>query len=349
VRGDEPFPLAERLGAQLLAGPPAAGPVEVVERLLAVQAQDARAARLAIRARTRPGSVASDVDRALSDERSLVVGWLMRGTLHLVRREDYRWLHALTAPRLRTTNARRLAREGVEPAAARRGVRVVERALAAEGPLTRDGLRQRVAAAGVRTEGQALVHILLLASLDGVIVRGPVVEGGHAYALTRDWLGEGRPVERADALAALARRYLAGHGPADERDLARWAGLPLADARAGLRTIGRELRSRSDGLLQLADGRRTRALPRPRLLGAFEPLLLGWRTREPLVEPHGRAIASGGIVRPIALVNGRAAATWTLRAGRIEIARLRRISRADADALEADGVDVLRFLGLNGG
>ena len=61
------------------------------------------------------------------------------------------------------------------------------------------------------------------------------------------------------------------------------------------------------------------------------------------------AIASGGIVRPIALVNGRAAATWTLRAGRIEIARLRRISRADADALEADGVDVLRFLGLNGG
>jgi hypothetical protein len=40
--------IRERLVAQLLAGPPARDPVAVVERLLAVQAQDARGARLAI-------------------------------------------------------------------------------------------------------------------------------------------------------------------------------------------------------------------------------------------------------------------------------------------------------------
>jgi hypothetical protein len=210
--------LAERLGAQMLAGRPARDPVAVAERLLAIQAQDGRGARLAVRSRT-TGLTAGDVDRALTEERSLLVTWLNRGTLHLVRREDYPWLHALTAPTLLTANARRLAQEGVGPEAAERGVAVLERSLAEEGPLTREGLRERVAAAGVRTEGQALVHVLMLACLRGLAVRGPVLAGGQAYVLVRDWLGEAEAVPRDRALAELARRYLAGHGPAGDRDL----------------------------------------------------------------------------------------------------------------------------------
>src|SRR3954467_14304205 len=132
--------LRERLTAQLLAGPPARDPVAVAERLLAVQAQDPRAARLAIRSRT-SGLTAGDVDRALTEERSLLITWLGRGTLHLVRREDYPWLQALTTPPLLTGNARRLAQEGVAPAAAGRGVVAIERALADDGPLTRVQLR----------------------------------------------------------------------------------------------------------------------------------------------------------------------------------------------------------------
>jgi hypothetical protein len=93
-----PLMLAERLTAQLLAGPPARDPVAVAERLLAVQGQDPRGARLAIRART-TGLSAADVDRALTEDRSLLITWLNRGTLHLVRREDYPWLQALTSRR----------------------------------------------------------------------------------------------------------------------------------------------------------------------------------------------------------------------------------------------------------
>ena len=201
--------VAERLGAQLLAGRHARDPVAVAERLLAVQAQDPRGFRLAVRARTRR-LTAADVDRALTQDRTLVVTWLNRRTLHLVRSEDYPWLHALTTPPLRTGNARRLAQEGVDPDAAERGVAVIERALADEGPLTREQLRDRVAAADVRTEAQALVHLLELASLRGLVVRGPMRDGQHCYVLVRDWLGEQRPIDRDRALAELGRRYLAG-------------------------------------------------------------------------------------------------------------------------------------------
>ena len=69
----------------------------MAERLLAVQGQDPRGVRLAIRART-PGLSSADVDRALTEERSVLITWLNRGTLHLVRSEDYPWLHALTTP-----------------------------------------------------------------------------------------------------------------------------------------------------------------------------------------------------------------------------------------------------------
>jgi winged helix DNA-binding protein len=339
--------IAERLTAQLLAGTPAADPVAVAERLLAVQAQDPRGYRLAVRSRT-AGLTAADVDRALTDDRSLVVTWLNRGTLHLVRTEDYPWLQALTAPTSMTSNARRLGQEGVPPDAAERGVAAVERALADEGPLTRDQLRDRVAAAGVRTERQALVHLLMLASLRGLIVRGPVVGKRHAFVLVRDWLGSQPRVDRDRAQAELARRYLAGHGPADDRDLARWAGLPLRDARAGLQAIGDELDHRSDGLVDLAGRPPAAPLPPPRLLGPFDPVLLGWRSREPLVGAADRLVTVNGIFRPFALVRGRAAAIWSLKDGRVAIEPFRQLTRAEAAALEVDAADVIRFLDRDG-
>jgi hypothetical protein len=336
--------IAERCTAQLLSGPPARSALDVAERLLAIQGQDPRAARLAVRART-SGLFSADVDRALTAERSLLITWLNRGTLHLVRSADYWWLHQLTAPRLLAGNARRLSQEGVSPDAAERGVRVIEHSLAQEGPLTRGQLRDRISAAGVRTEGQALVHVLRLAAMRGICVRGPMVGSEQAHVLVRDWLGAPpRPVDRDQALAMLARRYLAGHGPASDGDLARWAGLPLRDARRGLTAISSELGQRDDGLAALAGQPDAGRLPPPRLLGAFDPLLLGWASREPILGPDERIVTVNGIFRPFALVRGRAAATWGMPGGEVEISPFGQLAAADTAALEAEASDVRRFL-----
>lgn len=334
---------AERCGAQLLVGAPARSPAAVVQRLLAVQGQDPRGARLAIRARS-SGVSAADVDRALTEERTLLIAWLNRGTLHLVRREDYPWLHALTTPPLFTGNARRLAQEGVSPAATERAVAAIERALGQEGPLTRKQLAQRIAAANVPTAGQALVHLLMEACLRGVAVRGPMVGGEHAYVLVCDWLGEPEAVDRERALAELARRYLVGHGPASDRDLAKWAGLPLRDARAGLAAIARELREREDGLAELAACPPVAELPPPRLLGSFDPLLLGWTSREALLGPHRQIVTTNGLFRPFALVAGRAVALWRIARGAVQLQALGPIKRRDAAALDAEAQAVVRFL-----
>lgn len=334
---------AERFAAQGLAGSPLSDPAAVAERLLAVQGQDPRGFRLAIRART-GGSSAADVDRALTEDRSLLITWLNRGTLHLVRSDDYPWLHALTTPPLLTSATRRLKQEGVSPGAAERAIATIEQALADEGPLTRLQLRQRLDAAGVATEGQAMIHLLFLATLRGIAVRGPMAGKQHAYVLVRDWLGPQKAVDREAALPELARRYLVGHAPADDRDLAKWAGLPLRDARAGLRAIGSELEQSPDGLVRLKKGSGRPELPPPRLLGAFDPVLLGWVSREEILGPHTSLVTRNGMFHPFAIVKGRAVARWRLAKGEVTLEPYEPIPAVASRALEIDAADVKRFL-----
>jgi len=340
--------LPRRLRAQRLTGEPATDPLSVVGRIAAVQAQDTRGSLLAVRARS-TGLIAHDVDRCLTVDRSLVVDWLCRGTLHLVRTEDHAWLHALTAPRMLTASARRLQQEGVSPEAAERGVAVVERELSAQGPRTRAQLRAALDSAGVPTAGQALVHVIVATALRGICVRGPVVAGERAFVHALDWLGPRPAVDRDVALGELARRYLLGHGPATERDLAYWSGLPLRDVRSGLSTAGAV--SIADGSDQLvlpgmpddADG-----LPAPTLLGMFDPVLHGWQSRAAVLGPHDstNVVTSNGMFRATALVDGRAVATWSLAGGTVTLTALpgETIDPAAAAALDRQATDVLRFL-----
>jgi hypothetical protein len=316
----------ERGAAQLLGDGPARTPVEIVRQLLAVQAQDLGAARLALRARS-PGLDPAAIDATL-ERRELVRAWLCRGTLHLVAADDWAWLLALTAPGRMAGNARRLGQEGVPPDDAERAVAIIERALADEGPLTRAELAERVAAAGVRTEGQATPHLLALAALRGIAV----LVGDQTFAHADGLPGAPLDVDRDAALAELGRRYLRGHAPATDADLAAWSGLPLRDARAGLRAAGEPPAARDEP---------PDPLPR-RLLPAFDPYLVGWKDRSFAVPAkHARRVhPGGGMLRAVALDDGVAVGTWTLRRGTVAVTGF---DEAPLDGFGAEAADVARF------
>jgi hypothetical protein len=320
----------------------------VVERLLAVQAQDPRGARLAVRARSVVRQ-ATDVDDALNDGR-LLVTWVNRGTLHLVCADDYWWLHPLTTPQLAVGNQRRLRQEGVSAAQAKRGVAIVTDAVRTHGPQTRADLRRHLDAAGVPTAGQALVHVLLAATIEGGVVRGPMRGAEHAFVSVSAWLGDGPgPVERRASLARLARRYLVGHAPAATRDLAKWAGITLGDARVAFDAIRDELVTGVDGLVDLADRVPVPPPPKPRLLGPFDPLLHGWVSREAVVGAHREIVTTNGLFRAFALVDGRAVGTWGLGGSTLTMRMLERVTASTMTALRRDAAAVLRFLGVRNG
>ncbi len=101
------------------------------------------------------------------------------------------------------------------------------------------------------------------------------------------------------------------------------------------------------GLLAPATSQRAPApeLPPPRLLGAFEPVLLGWSSRQFLTGAHQVVLVRNGIFRPFALVRGRAAARWRLGRTRAEIEPLEPLTAEELAALKQDVARVQRYLG----
>jgi len=167
--------------------------------------------------------------------------------------------------------------------------------------------------------------------------------------LRDDWLGPPTaPLpERDAALAELARRHAAAHPPSAPEDLAAWSGLGLRDARRAYAAIERELQE-----VEVL-GRRAwlpRGLaapetpPAPRLLPAFDGLLLGHRDRALTVRPqHAHAVLpGGGVLRPTLLVAGRVEGTWRLERSRPAVEPFGRLPGAVAAAVEAEAADVVR-------
>src|SRR6266576_3037403 len=224
-----------RTAAQLLHRPGRRSVPDLVSHLTGVQAQVLPAASLALRAR-RAGLTAAAVDRARTADRSIVLCWAMRGTLHLLAAEDHAWLVPLVIERRIANAHRRLRQEGVTGGQPAKAVRSIERMLGRDGPLLRSEIAERLRRQGIRTEGQAIAHLAWLAAAEGTICYGPDRDGERCFVLVRDWLGRAATtVEPESALAELVVRYLRAHAPAEPADLAAWSGIALADARRGWR------------------------------------------------------------------------------------------------------------------
>lgn len=320
---------ALRLRAQRLAGQGATSVHEVVGGLVGVQAQDTRAARLAIRPRS-TGLSAEAVRRACDDERSVVRTWAMRGTLHMVTAEDVGWLVALLGPIFARAGRGRRLQLGLDDDLCARGVDAL-RTVLADGPLPRAELVRRLAPAGVVLDprSQAPAHLVAYAALQGVVCRGPDLRGDEpTYVLLSDWVGAQPVVAPEGALAELARRYAQGYGPAEPEDFAAWAGIGLRRARTVFRPVAPADVGEEPGV---------------RLLPAFDNYLLGYRERAFALDPRfaSRVQAGGGWIRPVVLVDGRVAGTWRQQRGAVV---MEPFADLDPAVVEDEIADIGRFL-----
>ena len=347
-----------RLRSQHLAARAATGVANVVRDIAAVQAQDTLAEALAVRVRTECTAM-SDVEHAREKQRSTVRTWAMRGTLHLLPAQDVRWILRLVGSTMIRKFQRRHRELGLTPEVYSRAVDVMSQALEEHGALTRRQIAERWAEHGLPAEGQGVPHLLCRASLEGIICFGPTVHGKATHVLLDSWLDDESDV--VDPGPELVRRYLLAYGPATLEDYGTWSGLPVTEVRNAFDSIADELlkvhvagtpmwmpRSHTEVLdVTWADER-----PAIKMLGAFDPYLLGYRTRDLGVgaELLRRVHPGGGIIRPTILVDGRAIATWTRkRSGRklsIAVSPFEALSDEVRVGIDEEVGDIGRFLGL---
>jgi len=339
-----------RTAAQLLDRPARRSVLELVKHLAGVQAQVLSAAGLALRARSQ-GLTAERIDRARLRDRSILLTWAMRGTLHLIAAEDYAWVVTLTTEP-RVSNAyRRLKQEGVTASMAARALPAISHMLGREGPLTRAEIAERLERKGIRTAGQAIAHLVWLAAAEGVICFGPE----ERFVLVADWLPKSKPRQHDEALAELAVRYLRSHGPATPADLVYWSGLRAGDASRAWKSIAKrlvEVDTPRGTQWMLKASRHAAPGGTVRLLPAFDEYLLGWKDRALAVAPEhrGKVNRGGGWLHPVLLVDGELVATWsTKRVSRhltLEVVPFAPLTATMKAALAAEATDMAAFLGV---
>ena len=335
---------------------------DVLASVVGLQAQDASAAALGVRARSR-GLTAEDVRDALWDDRTVVRTGCMRGTLHVVAVDDLSWLLSVFGPVFVHRGRRRLADLGFDDDAADAAVGTIRDALARGGPLTRSEIADVLLDAGFEFDpgGQATYHLIRRAGLLGYVCQVAPIDGEEAFGLLDEWVSVSDPPDRDAALGQLARRYLAGYGPVSLDDFASWSGLPMADVReawAQAETGAEESEARDDSALidpNDDDGGTWEDLDSRdplRLLPAYDVYLLGYESRDHAVpEEHARQVhPGGGLIRPTVVDDGRAVATWSLDRSRstpvLTVDPFDALSERAWKELEREADDVGRFLDI---
>jgi winged helix DNA-binding protein len=222
----------QRLAQQRLSHHQVATPAEVVSWLGAVQSQEYLGAIWSLGMRMRD---ATDVviEQAFT-QGTILRTHVLRPTWHFVTPDTIRWMLDLTAPRINAAMVYYDRQLELDAALYARCNDVIASAVAGGQYRTRAELGAALGEAGIAATGQRLGHIVSHAELDGVVCSGPRRGKQFTYALLAERAPLAKTLPRDEALAELTRRYFIGHGPATVRDFAWWAGLTVADARAGL-------------------------------------------------------------------------------------------------------------------
>jgi len=306
----------QRLYHQRLIADPFEKPVDVVDWLVAVQAQDYFGAKWALGLRLRDAHDA-DLDRAFNAGEILRTH-MLRPTWHFVTPIDIRWLLALTAPRVNAANAAMYRKLELDNATLKRGYKAMTKALQSGQHLTREELSEALGKAGIAATGQRLAYIVMHAELDGLICSGPRRGKQFTYALLEERVPPVAPLKRAEALATLTQRYFASHGPAMAQDFAKWSGLTTADAKLGLDMVGTQLQREtlngaeywfSSSAMPINT---QRVAPTAYLLSVYDEYIIGYKDRSMIGSPEiaAKLFTLGNALTAVIVVDGQMVGTW---------------------------------------
>lgn len=331
---------------------PAADALDVVSELCGLHAQLMSSAEAMLHARV-DGLPADYVEKALWEDRTLVKTWCMRGTLHLLRSDEYPLWQAGFATYKHYTKP--VWHRGFKITAEELQALLEGVSAALEGRvLTRAELADEVAARTSEHIGEKLREswgaYLKPASFQGRLVFGP--GEGQLVRFTRPdtWIAVGPPP--ADAVCEIALRWWGVQGVATREEFARWWGVSPAEGGRVVKALGDRLTSvdvegvphwvRSDLVTALREAEPVRTV---RLLPAFDQYVVAATKHAACLMDGGSPDAvyrSQGWLSPVLLVDGLMAGVWSQerKGGRVVItvepfrsltAEVRKAVAAEAD------------------
>ncbi|WP_437826344.1 winged helix DNA-binding domain-containing protein [Sorangium sp. So ce1153] len=345
--------IRQRLHNERLAGRPCERPEDVVRWLCAVQAQDYAGAKWAIAQRTTDVTDAA-LDRLFNDGKILRTH-VLRPTWHLVTPQDIRWMLGLTAPRVNAANAYQYRQLELDDAVFARSNDALVKALQGGAQLTRTEIARAYEEAGIRASGLRLAYLLMRAELDAIVCSGPLRGKQFTYALLDERAPRAKELRYDEALAELARRYLASHGPALVKDFAWWSGLTLKEARAGIETAKAHLQHEAVGgkVYWFAAGQAACGeieTPLVHLLPNYDEYVIAYKDHSATLDPALSSRGGDALMAHLVVLDGRVVGGWRRaiqrKAGTVTMNLPLRLKKSEKAALQRAVERYGRFLGV---
>jgi hypothetical protein len=340
-----------RLQNQKLVNPSLKDAAGVVAWLGAVQAQDFPAAKWAIGLRIKNGSEA-EIEEAFNQGKILRTH-VMRPTWHFVLPENIRWMLELTAPRVKKILASYDRRLEISEKLISQCKKIFTKALQAGKYLTRSELSDELAKNKITARTQRLAHILAYAELDAVLCSGPRRGKKFTYALLEERAANARQLDRDQALATLAEKYFASHGPAQVKDFSWWSGLSMKDSSEAIVMMKSKL------IQETVNGKTylmTYNIPSLKpvntnafLLSIYDEYVIAYRDRSDLskVGDFEKLLRMGNALTAVIVINGEIAGTWKrkINKGKAEVSTnlFRKLNKAEQNALQKAETSYQKF------
>ncbi|WP_112267223.1 winged helix DNA-binding domain-containing protein [Lentzea terrae] len=321
---------------------------DVVRRLGAVQGQDYGQSLWALGLRTVSGG-AADVEEALQSGR-VVRTWLMRGTIHYVLAEDVGWMLSLFGARdLARLTPKAWRYHHMTPELMSLARKTFVSALTGGGCLTRREMIALMASVGIPDDRQQSYFTFIHLAQEGLVVPGPPRGKEQTFVLLSEWAPHQRSLSGDEALAVLASRFFASHGPATLADFANWCGIGVREASRGLEAVQGSL------VCEAFDGKEYWLPPDLSpgsgafLLPAYDELVIGYKDRSAFFGRYGEIPIStyNGMFYATLIEDGQIAGLWrrVLKKTSVDV-ELRPLPGFDVDRLAAHVSRFSSFLGL---
>jgi hypothetical protein len=261
-------------------------------------------------------------------------------------------------PRILSASAGRLRQLEITPDLLTQTGECLRELLAENAWLSRPEILAAFEKRGIATHSQRGYHLLGYHAQTALICQGPPVGKQPSFALLEAFCPTQTQLSREAALAEIARRYFAGHGPATVQDLARWTGLSLTQAKQGLSEIKNELScelwaDNTHWFFAPSAKMRPAASPQACLLPAFDEYLIGYLDRDSVLDSHfAHMVIPGknGVFHPVFLIDGLVRGIWKRQIKRksvqIQILPFERLAKSECAALIKAVEDFAAFLNL---